>query len=169
MTVLFVILGILLIGCGFSLMFTPLLTFIDAGYVIVVLMAIFGIVNIIRSIIRKDFGINFIFAILSTILGIVMLIFPLGIVAVEGLYLIIAAVWIIVTGIVSIASAITLKKEKAGGIWILQLIIGILGIILGFCAIFNPLILAIASGILIGFFFIDIGFTMIFSGIAARD
>ena len=37
MTVLMIIFGILMIVCGFSCMFTPLTTFLDAGYFIVIL------------------------------------------------------------------------------------------------------------------------------------
>ena len=84
MTVLFIILGVLLVAGGFSCIFTPLLTFMNTGYFVVILMFVFGIIGIIQAIVEKRFGVNFVFDILSVILGIVMLSFPESLLFAEG-------------------------------------------------------------------------------------
>ena len=93
MTVLFIILGILLIAGGFSCIFTPLLTFMNTGYYVVILMAVFGVFGIIRAIAEKRFGVNFVFSIMSVLLGSVMLAFPESLLLAEGVMLIMTAVW----------------------------------------------------------------------------
>ena len=70
MTVLFIILGVLLVVGGFSCIFTPLLTFMNTGYYVVILMFVFGIIGIIKAIVEKRFGVNFVFDILSVLLGV---------------------------------------------------------------------------------------------------
>ena len=47
MSVLFVILGVLLIIGGISCIFTPLATLLSAGYIIGILLLVFGIIGII--------------------------------------------------------------------------------------------------------------------------
>lgn len=169
MTALLVILGILLVAGGFSCMFTPLLTFMNIGYFVVILMVVFGVVGIIKAIAEKRFGINFVFSILSIILGVVMLLFPGSLLFAEGTMLVLTAIWFIVMGIVSIVNAITLTKATGSSIWILQLIFGILAILVGGYAFFQPMFMAISLGVLIGIFFIETGFTLMFSGFAIND
>ncbi|MGX8703923.1 MAG: HdeD family acid-resistance protein [bacterium] len=169
MTALLVILGILLVAGGFSCMFTPLLTFMNIGYFVVILMVVFGVVGIIKAIAEKRFGINFVFSILSIILGVVMVLFPGSLLFAEGTMLILTAIWFIVMGIVSIVNAITLTKATGSSIWILQLIFGILAIFVGGYSFFHPMFMAVSLGILIGIFFIETGFTLMFSGFAIND
>lgn len=169
MTVLFIIFGILMIACGFSCMFTPLYTFLRMEYFIVILMLVFGIVGIIKSIAGKRFGVSFVFDILSVILGIVLLVFPGTLLFAESVSLIITAIWIMMMGIVTIFDSIKYTKPLGGGMWILQLIFGILAILLGAYSFFNPLLLAISFGIMIGIFFIETGFTLMFSGAMIKD
>ena len=47
--------------------------------------------------------------------------------------------------------------------------IGIPDVLIGCYTFANPMILAISTGILIGIFFIETGFTMLFGGIAVND
>lgn len=168
MTVLFIILGIMMIMCGFSCMFTPLLTFMQTGYFVVILMAAFGIVGIIRAIVDKKFGVNFAFSILSVILGGVMMAFPESLLFAQGVMLIIEAIWFIALGIVNIRAAIIVKKSGSK-VWIAELILGILAILVGAYSCFHPMIMALSIGVLIGIFFIETGFTLIFSGIASDN
>lgn len=144
-------------------MFTPLLTYIDMGYVVVILIFIFGIIGIIKSIVEKRFGVNFVFSILSVVLGGVMLAFPKTMIYSLKIMLIVTAFWIIMMGIVTIFNSVLVTKAGGSGLWVLQLIFGILGILVGFYSLFNPMLLAITEGILIGIYFIEAGFTMIFS------
>ena len=138
MTVLFIILGVLLVGLGFSCMFTPLLTFMDAGYFIVILVMVYGVFGIISAIRNRRFGIGFVFS-------------------------------IVVMGIVTIINAATVTRKIGSKVWILELIFGILALVIGCYSFFRPAALAISLGMLIGIFFIETGFTLMFRGIAADD
>lgn len=169
MTVLFIILGVLLVGLGFSCMFTPLLTFMDAGYFIVILVMVYGVFGIISAIRNRRFGIGFVFSILSILLGVAMLVFPASLLVAERMYLLLAAIWFVVMGIVTIINAATVTRKIGSKVWILELIFGILALVIGCYSFFRPAALAISLGMLIGIFFIETGFTLMFRGIAADD
>ena len=143
MTVLFIILGILMVMGGFSCIFTPLLTFMQTGYFVVILILAFGIIGIIRAIVEKRFGVNFVFSILSVILGIVMLAFPGSLLLAEGVMLIMTAIWFVLMGIVTIINAVTVTKKTGSKIWILQLIFGILAVLVGVYSFFQPMLMAL--------------------------
>lgn len=169
MTVLFIILGILMVAGGFSCFFTPLLTFMNYGYFVVILITVFGVIGIIKSIVDKRFGVNFVFSILSVLLGIVMLIFPQTLLLTESVMLIMTAIWFVLMGIDTIVCAITITKKLGSKVWILQLIFGILAVLVGGYSFFHPMLMAVSLGMLIGIFFIETGFTLMFSGFAAKD
>ena len=169
MTVLFIILGILMVMGGFSCIFTPLLTFMQTGYFVVILILAFGIIGIIRAIVEKRFGVNFVFSILSVILGIVMLAFPGSLLLAEGVMLIMTAIWFVLMGIVTVINAVTVTKKTGSKIWILQLIFGILALLVGIYSFFQPMLMALSLGTLVGIFFIETGFTLMFSGVIVRD
>ena len=169
MTILFIILGILLISAGFSCIFTPLLTYMSAGYYVVILISVFSIVGIIKSIAEKRFGVSFVFDILSLILGIVMLSFPGSLLLAEGVMLIMTSVWFIIMGAVTIFTAVSVTRTLGSKVWILQLIFGILSVIIGISSLIEPLRMAVTLGVLIGIFFIETGFTLMFGGFAAKE
>ncbi|MBQ3418316.1 MAG: DUF308 domain-containing protein [Ruminococcus sp.] len=163
MTVLFIILGILLVAGGVSCIVTPLLTFMNTGYFVVILILVFGVFGIIKAIVEKRFKVNFVFSILSILLGIVMLAFPNSLLFAEGVMLIVTAIWFVLMGIVTIINAVSVTKATGSKIWILQLIFGILAVLIGCYSFFQPMLMAISLGILVGIFFIETGFTLIFS------
>ncbi len=167
MTVLLFILGFILVSSGFSYIFTPLSTAIAAGYFVVILMFVFGIVGIIKAIVNKKFGVDFAFSIISVILGIIMLSFPGSLLFAESVMLYISAAWIIMLGIVNIYTAMIVKKSGSK-IWIAELIFGILTILIGIFSFVYPLFMAIWIGVMVGIFFIDTGITLIVSAFA-RD
>lgn len=169
MTVLFIILGILLVAGGFSCIFTPLLTFLSTGYYIVILMAVFGVFGIIKAIVEKRFGVNFVFSILSVLLSGAMLAFPESLLLAEGVMLIMTAVWFVMMGIVTIINSVSITKAVGSKFWILQLIFGIISVLIGCYSFFHPMLMAVSLGVLVGIFFIETGFTLMFSGIAAKD
>lgn len=169
MTVLFVILGILLLAGGFSCMFTPLLTFMNAGYFVVILIVAFGIAGIIKAIAEKRFRVNFVFSILSVLLGIIMLAFPGYLLFAETVMLMLTAVWFVVMGIITIATSVTVTKAVGSKIWILQLISGILAVLVGGYSFFQPMVMALSVGMLIGIFFIETGITLMFSGTITKE
>ena len=163
MTVLMIIFGILMIACGISCMCTPLITFLDAGYFIVILVAVYGVLGIIRSIAEKRFGVPFVFSILSVIFGVAVLFFPNLMLLADGVLIYMAAAWFVLQGFVSVYTSVTVTKQLGTKWWIFQLIIGILGILLGIYSFFHPAVVAVSIGFLIGFYFIETGFAMLFS------
>ena len=68
MTVLFMILGFIMVATGFTCFFTPLATFLSYGYFLAIIALVYGILGIIRAIRYKRFGIGFVFSILSVLL-----------------------------------------------------------------------------------------------------
>ncbi len=169
MTVLFIILGILMMAFGFSCIFTPLLTYMSAGYCVIILVTVYGILGIIRAIRYKRFGIGFVFSILSVLLGIAMLVFPRSLIFAESMVLILTAIWFVMMGIVSIINAVSFTRKTGSKIWILQLIFGILAVLIGCYSFFHPMLLAVSIGMLIGISFIETGFSLIFGGFALTD
>lgn len=165
MTVLFMILGFILIATGFSCFFTPLATFLSYGYLIAIIATIYGILGIVQGIRYKRFGVGFVFGIISVIFGICLLVFPRFLLITDALMIYLTAAWFVLMGIVNIIMAVTVTKATGSKIWILHLIIGILAILLGCYAFFHPAVMAVSIGILIGLFFIETGFTLVFSAI----
>ena len=168
MSVLFIILGVLMIIGGITFMATPLVTFLNVGYFIAVMALVYGITGIIDAISSKKFGLMFVFDILSVLFGIIVLCFPQLILVVDGVNLVMAAIWFILMGIVSIINAVTVTKAAGSGLWILQLILGILAILVGISSFSQPLVFAISLGIIIGIYFIEAGVTMIAVGAASK-
>lgn len=166
MTIFFIVFGILLIICGFSCMFTPLITFIESGWFIVILLAVYGVLAIIRSVSRKNFGASFFFGILSVILAVVTLFFPGMMLLTDGILIYLAAGWFVVQGI--LASILAVKTRKLSKLWILKLILGIIAILLGAYSFFHPMLMAVSIGYLIGFYFIESGFMMILNSSAKK-
>jgi uncharacterized membrane protein HdeD (DUF308 family) len=79
------------------------------------------------------------------------------------------AAWIVLEGIVTIITSAAVSRLAGGGMWILQLIIGILAVIIGGYTFVHPLVLVVSIGILIGIFFVETGITMIVSAAAAKE
>lgn len=166
MTVLFIILGVLMAICGFCCIFTPLLTFMDMTYFIVIMAAVYGVVGIVRAIKYKRYGLSFAFSILSLIFAIALLCLPNLMVLTDAVLIYMVAAWLVMMGVVSIVTSIRVTKKTGSSIWIFQLIIGILGVLLGIYSFFHPAVIAVSLGFLVGFWFIETGFAMIFGGIA---
>ncbi len=163
MTILSIIFGVLMIICGFSFMFTPLITFMDAGWFIVILVAVYGLIGLIKGISEKTYGVRFVFSVLSVIFGIAVIFFPRLMLLADGVLIYMVAVWFVMQGFVSVFTAVNVTKRLDSGLWILQLIFGILGILLGCYSFFHPALVAVSIGFLIGFYFVETGFTMLFS------
>ncbi len=163
MNVLFIILGILMVCCGFSCIFTPVLTFFGAGYFLIILVTVYGVFGIINAIRYKRFGIGFVFSILSVLLGIASIFEPKMFLLTSSFYLFVIAGWFVVMGIIDVYTSIAItRKAIPTGLWILQLILGIIAILIGIYSFFRPAALAIAEGLLVGIFFIETGLSMMF-------
>ena len=152
-----------MIICGFSFMFTPLITFMDAGWFIVILVAVYGLIGLIKGISEKTYGVRFVFSVLSVVFGIAVIFFPRLMLLADGVLIYMVAVWFVMQGFVSVFTAVNVTKRLDSGLWILQLIFGILGILLGCYSFFHPALVAVSIGFLIGFYFVETGFTILFS------
>ena len=168
MTALSIIFGILMIICGASCMFTPLTTFWDVGYFIVILVAVYGVIGIVKAISEKRFGAGFVFSILSVIFGAAVLCFPGLLLLADGVLLYIVAAWFVLQGIISVFTAVTFTKATGSKLWILQLIFGIIGILLGCYSFFHLRLLAVSLGFLLGFYFVQTGITMLFAAASKK-
>ena len=160
-----VFLGVLMIIGGISLMETPLLTFLGAGSLIIILFFISGIFGIIRGVREKRYDKDFGFAVLSVILGIVGCVVPGAAAMSNYVMLYLAAVWFMIHGVLSIVSAIGIRKQGGGFIaMVLGIAFGVLELVLGIYSLSFPAMLAASFGILIGFYYIESGVNVIITG-----
>ena len=164
MTVVSIILGVLLVICGFSCMFTPIATFLATGYYLLILLLVYGIFGIIRYFQKQSTPLNLIVSILAVIVGILCLIYPGTSLEINGLILKLIAVWLIIQGVVNIVTSVTAREEQSGWIW--GVIVGILGILVGIYSFAHPGVEALTIGVLIGLYFVEAGFDMIVMGSA---
>lgn len=164
MVVLSVILGVLLIIVGFSCIFTPLATFLATGYLLGIILLVYGIAGIIRSFGHKADVLEWILNILSIVVGVVAIIRPGNTLVFDGIILILIACWLLAQGIIQIVLAFKTKSENKGWYW--GLIVGILAVLLGILAFLNPMFTAVTAGILVGFFFVEAGISLISMGVA---
>ena len=165
-TALAIVFGVLLIIAGIALIATPLMTFMSAGYFIIILFFIWGIFGVVRGIREKSYDMGFFFAILSLILGIIGLFMPDAAAMTNNLVLLyFAAGWFIVHGLLSIVTAIQSKKQGDDtGTVVLCIVLGVLELIIGIYSFVHPAMMAVALGLLIGIYFIDSGINVIIVG-----
>ena len=169
MTVLAIIFGVLMILCGFGCFFTPLLTFMDMGYFIVIMATVYGVIGIVKGCTEKRFGISFVFSILSVIFGVAVLLLPKLMFIADTVLIYMTATWLVLQGIVSLVTSFTVTKKRGSGMWVWQMIIGILAILLGCYSYFHPAVVAISLGLLIGIWFIETGIAMICISASGKD
>ena len=162
MSVLFVILGVLLIIGGISCIFTPLATLLAAGYIIGILLLVFGVIGIVRDIQEKGDVLEWILHILSIIVGIIAIVRPGGTLVIDGLLIFFLAAFFLVMGVIQLVMAFKTKATNKGWFW--NLIVGILAVIVGIICFVYPNIAAITVGVLIGIFFVEIGISLIALG-----
>ena len=166
MTILFTDMGILSIIAGFSMLATPLLTFISLGHCIIMLFFINGVLGVVRGFIERNYGRAFWFSILSLILGIIGLTVP-GMAAVNNsILLYLAAGWFILHAVLTVITAVQNKEETGTGFMIFGIILGVLEFIMGIYSIAHPAVLALSVGLLAGFYFVESGVHQIFLGSA---
>ena len=156
MKILFIILGALMAMFGITLICTPVATFLEAGYFFAILLMVFGIMNTIKCITDKQFHLNLVYAILTAVLGILLVAVPGFMAFADGFLIYLMAVWFLLQGAVCIYTALQLKKKKKKG-WGSQMFFGVLDIIIGIYSLFHPLVLAYALGLLVGVYFIVSG------------
>ena len=167
MTVLFTVMGVLTIMGGVSMLATPVLNFLSAGYCIIMLFFIYGVIGVVRGFMEKSFGKAFWFSILSLVLGIIGLVSP-DAVAMSANYLLLylAAGWFILHGVLAIINAVKCREETGTGFMIVGIILGVLELIMAVYSIAHPAVLVLSLGLLAAFYFIESGAHMIFLGSA---
>ena len=72
--------------------------------------------------------------------------------------------WVLFSGAMRIPAALT-ERSKGEREWIVSLILGLLGVLLGLYCFYNPLLIALAFGVLVGFTFLLQGINMLTFGI----
>ena len=164
MTILFIVLGVLMLAAGISCLVTPIASMLAAGYIIGILLLVHGIANIIRAITEKGDVLVWIMSILSIIVGVIAIVRPGGTLALDVVIIYMLAAYFLVEGIFHIVFAI--KTRAVNPAWVLELISGILNVLLGIFAFANPLFGAVTVGVLMAFFFIVSGASMISLGVS---
>ena len=165
MAILSIIVGVLLIIAGFSCIFTPLATFLSAGYFIAILLFAYGVLGIVRFAQKRATVIDLIISILAVVAGIAALFYPGGALSLDQIILYIIGAWLVLEGLASLFLAV--KSRKINPLWGLELIIGVLGVAVGIYSFVHPGVAALTVGILIGIYFIQAGFNTIILGCAA--
>ena len=166
MTVLSIILGVLLIFGGISCLFTPLATFLSTGYFLAILLLVYGVGGLIRAIRRKIVPEGIISG-LAILVGLLAIIRPGSQEVFDAVLLVLLACWFLIQGIVSVV--ISIRTRPVNRYWVLTLIVGILGILLGLYSFAHPVAAALTAGFLLGFYFLQAGFDLITLGFAASE
>jgi uncharacterized membrane protein HdeD (DUF308 family) len=167
-----IILGILMIGTGIYCLCTPALTYMALGYIVGVNMVIDAIGGIILWHERKKAGDAdgwaLAGAVASLVFGVILTCSTAFQWIVDLAIVYLAAIWIIVIGILRIVHAVRVHKlrkaldaEILGSRWWLVLIVGILMVVCGVFSLFNPSGLIIAIGVNFGLNIIIAGANLI--------
>lgn len=164
MTILSIILGVLMLIVGISCLFTPLATMLAAGYIVGILLLVYGIANIIRAITEKGDALEWIMSILAIIVGIVAIVRPGGTLALDTVIVYLLAAFFLIEGVIQIV--LSIKTKGVNKNWVPELISGILFLLLGILSFANPTFAAVTVGVLISFFFIVTGISLITLGMA---
>ena len=161
-----IILGILMAIFGLTCIFTPLKTAFGVNIMIAILTVVYGVIGIVWSIKNKTFGIGFVFYILSVAFGICVFFLPMLMAITNHLIARLVAGWIVVQGIVTIITAIMERKVFASKKWIIQVIMGVIGIVIGIYSFMHPLLFGVLAagviGLLLGIYFLQAGISIIF-------
>lgn len=161
MKIFTIILGVIMAICGISCVCTPVLTFMETGYFLVILLLVYGIAAVVRAIMDKEFGLPFLFGLLSLILAIVIMVVPGLKLMTEGMLVYLMAVWFLLQGAVGIFMSLKQKKAADNKGWIWNLILGIIGVLVGIYSLMHPMLMAFTVGILVGVYFMESGISMI--------
>ena len=159
MMILSIILGIMMIIAGSCCFFTPLSTFLSTGYFMSVMFLFYGIVGLVRSFKKKADTLEVVVSVLAIVVGLISLFLPGTTLVFDAIMIYMTAAWFLVMGIVSIVVAFKVRKIEKN--WFVGLISGILGVIVGIYSFLHPQMLALSSGMLIGFYFIETGISLI--------
>ena len=159
MMILSIIFGIIMIIGGIVCMASPLTTFLSTGHFLSIMLLLFGIAGIIDYVKNKKNVLEIVLSVLAIILCVISLFMPGTSLVFDTVMIYMTAAWYVVLGIVSIVLAFKVRKEEK--LWFLGLITGILGVILGVYSFLHPQVVALSTGMLIGFYYIETGISTI--------
>lgn len=159
MKVLSYIMGAILIIGGIVSLFNPENTFFATGYMMAILLLVYGIIGILNVILKKTRPIFLLSSIPATIIGIIAIIRPGTTIVFDAFMIYLFAAWFIIQGITTIIMSVQLRRQIRG--WGFALAIGIISTIVGSYAFIYPAISVIAIGIMIGMFLIETGIDLI--------
>ena len=168
MAVLTVIFGVLMFLGGIACICMPATAAGGYMYFYMVMLFVTGVMLLIRCIATRRFGIDFFFAILTLIFGGIMVFNYRASFVAEIVMLRIAAIWLIVCGIVSLVNAIRTRRLVGGGWFALGLILSILEILLGCYSFVHLQFFMELIGVLIGAYFMLLGIDMVVLGCTSR-
>ena len=167
MKVLTTIFGILLAIFGIVCIFSPAETFIATGYVLAILLLVYGIIGIINVIRKLSSPLMLFASIPAVIIGAIALFRPGSDAAFDSLLLYLFSAWFVLRGIIDIIVSIKSRFFRRGWFW--GLILGIIEIIVGGYSFAHPQVSAIAIGTLVGIYLIEAGISMIVLAFTARN
>lgn len=182
MKVFNVILGVFaLFGASYCILF-PGKTFLTSGWVVTMLLAVWGICAVFSFFTEKKEGKSSKSEMILGILGIVMgiaaaTITLLGIfmapifttLLVDMTMLLMFCLWLFISGIDSIVAAIRIKKTTGSKWWIFTLVMGILVLLGAVYGLFHGIFLAQMIGLGIGYLLICYGVRLIASAFENND
>ena len=174
--VLSIIMGVIVVVLGVWCVMTPVSTFGTVSWIAGFAMIIEGVGKIMSFFTEKKVGKPDVFllvgGILSTVLGVVLLV-SLGMRWAYDLFVAyLVACWVIVAGITNIVRAFNLRNldgsraaRSLGSNWGWVLALGILLLVVGIWGFFNPVMVMVALGWQIGFAVIAGGVNLIVSNV----
>ncbi len=168
------ILGVFSIIGAIYCIFYPGITFLNSGWIVSVLLGVWGICAIFDYVSNRKNNENskskvalgilgLICGIAAAVLSILAIFIPAIYLMLDMIILYLFSFWLIVSGISSIIASVQMKKVADSAIWILTLIWGILVLIAGIYGVFHMIFLAQMLGILMGVLLITYGVRLISS------
>lgn len=170
MNILSLVLGILLVIGGVWCTMSPIATFASLGWLFGIIMLVEGFGNALTWNERRRDGVadgwSLLAAVLSAILGIILIISGVARFAIDTFFTYLISAWLIASGAMRIASALRLRAMRKvgapiGGSWGILLVIGILVTIAGVFCLFHPILTMAGFGVYMGIGIISTGFTFI--------
>ncbi len=175
MKILSIVLGVLLAIGGVYCLMTPIATYSVLSWLIGLAMLVEGIGSVVTWNDRRKLGFadgwTLLGAIVSIILGCILLVSYVAQFAVDLFIAYMIAAWFVIGGITRIIAAVKLRqfRDATGsaidGSWGLLLVLGIIIVILGVLCLFNPLAVMVGVGAMLGVAIIFSGIDLIVRGI----
>lgn len=168
------ILGVFSVFASLYCIFYPGITFLNSGWIVAILLSVFGICSIFdyftrtrkenKSKSEAAWGIaGLVFGIAAAVISVLAVFIPAVRLVFDVVIIYMFVSWLIISGIGSIVNSVQIKKNSDSKIWILTLIMGILVVLAGVYGVFHMLFIARTIGMLIGIELMAYGIRLIIS------